>query len=79
MKALITRGVRVQVTKQEYDLLQKLEDKMPFLGNSLNAEDEVVAKRLADKTILVRKKLTTTTQYNLNKHIKFLYEKDRFN
>ena len=51
MKALITRGVRVQVTKQEYDLLQKLEDKMPFLGNSLNAEDEVVAKRLADKPI----------------------------
>jgi|TARA_B100000214_G_C23948800_1_gene619349 hypothetical protein len=74
MKALITRGVRVQVTKQEYDLLQKLEDKMPFLGNSLNAEDEVVAKRLADKTILVRKKLTTTTQYNLNKNVRFLYE-----
>lgn len=74
MKALITRGVRVQVTKQEYDLLQKLEDKMPFLGNSLNAEDEVIAKRLADKTILVRKKLTTTTQYNLNKNVRFLYE-----
>ena len=74
MKALITRGVRVQVTKQEYDLIQKLEDKMPFLGNSLNAEDEVVAKRLADKTILVRKKLTTTTQYNLNKNVRFLYE-----
>ena len=74
MKALITRGVRVQVTKQEYDLLQKLEDKMPFLGNSLYAEDEVVAKRLADKTILVRKKLTTTTQYNLNKNVRFLYE-----
>ena len=74
MKALITRGVRVQVTKQEYDLLQKLEDKMPFLGNSLDAEDEVIAKRLADKTILVRKKLTTTTQYNLNKNVRFLYE-----
>ena len=74
MKALITRGARVQVTKQEYDLLQKLEDKMPFLGNSLNAEDEVIAKRLADKTILVRKKLTTTTQYNLNKNVRFLYE-----
>lgn len=74
MKALITRGVRVQVTKQEYDLLQRLEDRMPFLGNSLNAEDEVIAKRLADKTILVRKKLTTTTQYNLNKNVRFLYE-----
>ena len=74
MKALITRGVRVQVTKQEYDLLQRLEDRMPFLGNSLNAEDEVMAKRLADKTILVRKKLTTTTQYNLNKNVRFLYE-----
>ena len=74
MKALITRGVRVQVTKQEYDLLQRLEDRMPFLGNSLNAEDELIAKRLADKTILVRKKLTTTTQYNLNKNVRFLYE-----
>ena len=78
MKALITRGVRVQVTKQEYDLLQKLEDKMPFLGNSLNAEDEVVAKRLADKTILVRKKLTTTTQYNLNKNEKKLSKNKNF-
>tara|TARA_E500000178_G_scaffold354711_1_gene424701 strand:+ start:1198 stop:1422 length:225 start_codon:yes stop_codon:yes gene_type:complete len=74
MKALITRGVRVHVTKQEYNLLQKLEDKMPFLGNTLHPEDEIVAKRLADKTILVRKKLTTTTQYNLNKNVRFLYE-----
>jgi len=42
--------------------------------HSLPIEQQNIAQRLGDKAVFVRKKLTHTTQYNLNKNIKFLYE-----
>ena len=73
MKCQIARGVRVHITKQEYDFVQNIADKVPFIIEELPIEQQAVAQRLADKTIFVRKKLAHTTQYNLNKNIHFIY------
>tara|TARA_E500000178_G_scaffold325044_1_gene352061 strand:- start:983 stop:1138 length:156 start_codon:yes stop_codon:yes gene_type:complete len=51
-----------------------MQDKVPFLLSKLPIEQQMLAQKLGDKTIFVRKKLAHTTQYNLNKNIKFLYE-----
>ena len=74
MKCQIARGVRVHITKEEYDFIVSIRDKMPFIISNLPIEQQTIAQRLADKSIFVRKKLTTTTQCNLNKNIRFLYE-----
>ena len=79
MRCQIARGVRVYITKEEYDFIVSVKGKTPFTAQNLPIEQQPIASRLADKSEFVRKKLNTTTQYNLNKHIKFLYEKDRFN
>ena len=51
-----------------------MRDKLPFLLKNVPVEQQAIAVRLGDKAIFVRKKLATTTQYNLNKNIRFLYE-----
>ena len=73
MKCQIARGVRVHITKQEYDFVQNIKDKVPFIVEKLPIEQQPIAQRLADKTVFVRKKLTHSTQYNLNKNIRFIY------
>ena len=71
MKAQITRGVRVYITKEEYAFIQSIRDRVPFLLANLPIEQQPMAQRLGDKCIFVRKKLETTTQYNLNKNVRF--------
>jgi hypothetical protein len=71
MKAQITRGVRVYITNEEYEFIQSVRDSVPFLLSKLPIEQQAIAQRLGDKCIFVRKKLTTTTQYNLNKNVRF--------
>ena len=71
MKAQITRGVRVYITNEEYDFVLAMRDQVPFLLSSLPPEQQRLAQRLGDKCIFVRKKLETTTQYNLNKNVRF--------
>ena len=74
MKCQIARGIRVFISKEEYNFVLSMQDKVPFLLNKLPIEQQMLAQKLGDKTIFVRKKLAHTTQYNLNKNIKFLYE-----
>ncbi len=74
MKCQIARGVRVHITQEELTFLQSMKGQVPFMLHSLPIEQQNIAQRLGDKAIFVRKKLTHTTQYNLNKNIKFLYE-----
>ena len=74
MKCQIARGIRVFISKEEYNFVLSMQDKVPFLLSKLPIEQQMLAQKLGDKTIFVRKKLTHTTQYNLNKNIKFLYE-----
>ena len=71
MKAQITRGVRVYITNEEYAFIQSIRDRVPFLLSNLPIEQQPMAQRLGDKCIFVRKKLETTTQYNLNKNVRF--------
>ena len=55
MKLQIARGVRVHITKQEYEFLQSMKGRMPFLLSSLPIEQQPIAQRLGDKTVFVRK------------------------
>jgi|TARA_A100001011_G_C14280931_1_gene831576 hypothetical protein len=49
-----------------------MKDKFPMLQTDFEVNDLEVAKILCDKSILVRKKLETNTQYALNRNIRFL-------
>ena len=53
------------------DFLYKYEERFPMLQSKFDVEDLDIAQTLAAKGILVRKKLDTDTQYNLNKSIRF--------
>ena len=87
MKCQIARGVRVFITKEEYQFVQDIKGQTPFLLHSANwcyfvctafllhnlpIEQRHIAQRLGDKAVFVRKKLATTTQYNFNKKIRFI-------
>ena len=72
MKCQIARGVRVHITKQEYDFILSIKDKMPFIISNLPIEQQPTAQRLADKSVFVRKKLDIGVQYALNKRIRFV-------
>ena len=74
MKVQISQGIRVYITKDEYQFFLNMRDKLPFLLKNVPVEQQAIAVRLGDKAIFVRKKLATTTQYNLNNNIRFLYE-----
>ncbi len=67
----ILPGVRVFMTDPEIALLKKVFDLPYFRNTTLQPEEIHLAKLLADKSILVRKKLDTDVQYALNKRIRF--------
>jgi hypothetical protein len=52
MKAQITRGVRVYITNEEYEFIQHIRDRVPFLLSNLPIEQQPIAQRLGDKCIL---------------------------
>ncbi len=72
MKLQIARGVRVHITQEEYEFFQSMQGRMPGRLSSLPIEQQPIAQRLGDKTVFVRKKLEITTQYNLNKNLRFI-------
>lgn len=72
MRCQIARGIRVYITKEEYEFVQSMKGKTPFILQNLPIHQQSTAQRLGDKSIFVRKKLTNTTQYNFNKNIQFL-------
>ena len=71
MYAKLSRYVRVFVTERQMEFLYKYEERFPVLQTQFDVEDVETAQTLAAKGILVRKKLDTNTQYNLNKSIRF--------
>ena len=71
MYAKLSRYVRVFVTERQMEFLYKYEEKFPVLQTQFDVEDVETAQTMAAKGILVRKKLDTNTQYNLNKSIRF--------
>ena len=56
MKCQIARGVRVFITKEEYQFVQDMKGQTPFLLHKLPIEQQRLAQRLGDKAIFVRPK-----------------------
>lgn len=72
MFAYISRYVRVYLDEKQYQFLDNHREQLSFLQSSLTSEELPIAKILADKCVLVRKKLDNDTQYALNKSIRFI-------
>jgi len=71
MYARLSRYVRVYVTERQIEFVHKYEKRFPMLQTQFDVEDIATAQTLAAKGILVRKKLSDNTQYNLNTNIRF--------
>ena len=71
MYVRLSRYVRVYVTEKQMDFLYKYEQSFPMLQTQFDVQDIGTAQTMAAKGILVRKKLDSDTQYNLNKSIRF--------
>jgi hypothetical protein len=72
MFAYISRYVRVYLDEKQCQFLSNHREQSSFLQSSLTPEELPIAKILADKCVLVRKKLDNDTQYALNKSIRFV-------
>ena len=68
----ISKHVKVYITETQNEFIKRMRDKFPMLQTDFEVNDLEVAKILCDKSILVRKKLETNTQYALNRNIRFL-------
>jgi hypothetical protein len=73
MYARLSRYVRVYVTERQVEFVHKYQKRCPMLQTQFDVEDIATAQILASKGVLVRKKLDTDTQFNLNKSIRFDY------
>ena len=68
----ISKHVKVYITETQIEFIKRMKDKFPMLQTDFEVNDLEVAKILCDKSILVKKKLETNTQYALNRNIRFL-------
>ena len=67
----IAPKAKVYITDDDYNFLAEYWAKT-FRGSQLPIEDQDRAKKLADKAILVRKKLDNDVQYQINKKIRLI-------
>ena len=67
----IAPKVKVYVTSDDMEFISTY-SKSTFRDSNLSTEEQKIAKRLADKAVLVRKKLDNDTQYALNRKIRFV-------
>jgi len=72
----IAPKAKVYITNDDYDFLAEYWSKT-FRGSDLPIEDQDRAKKLADKAVLVRKKLDNDVQYQINKKIRVLHDNQR--
>ena len=73
----ISKHVKVYITETQIEFIKRMKDKFPMLQTDFEVNDLEVAKILCDKSILVRKKLETNTQYALNRRIRFVQDADK--
>lgn len=71
MYVRLSRYVRVYITDSQYQFLGKFKNIESLLQSSLSPEELPNVKNLADKCVLVRKKLDNDVQYALNKSVRF--------
>ena len=72
----IAPKAKVYITEEDYDFLAEYWSKT-FRSSQLPLEDQDRAKKLADKAVLVRKKLDNDVQYQLNKKIRVMHDSKR--
>tara|TARA_B100000035_G_C20724070_1_gene432529 strand:+ start:251 stop:523 length:273 start_codon:yes stop_codon:yes gene_type:complete len=72
----IAPKAKVYITEEDYDFLAEYWSKT-FRGSHLPIVDQDRAKKLADKAVLVRKKLDNDVQYQLNKKIRVIHDSKR--
>ena len=70
----IAPRARVYVTVEQLNFIHKYSQRESFRNTDLEATEINTAKVLADKSVLVRKKLNDGVQYALNRYIKFVDE-----
>ena len=68
----IAPRVKVFVTEEDMNFLRS-HSKDAFRSSQLSIPEQNIAKRLADKSIFVRKKINDGIQYQLNRHIKKIF------
>ena len=68
----IAPRARVYVTVEQLNFINKYSQRESFRNTNLEADEIHTAKILADKSVLVRKKLDDGVQYALNRYIKFV-------
>tara|TARA_B100000745_G_scaffold239577_1_gene162257 strand:- start:901 stop:1143 length:243 start_codon:yes stop_codon:yes gene_type:complete len=66
----ISQKVRVYLSIGELQFLEKYRRKHDFRQSELDVDEINIAKTLASKSILVRKKLIADTQYAVNRSIR---------
>ena len=76
MYVQIAPRCRVWITDTQLDFIKTHCDH-PFRNTDLHPLEVDIAKQLADKSILVRKKLDTGVQYALNRRIRFVQDADK--
>ena len=73
----IAKRARVYVTNEQLKFIDKYRKHESFRNTDLDVSEINTAKILADKSVLVRKKLNEGVQYALNRHIKFVNNNDK--
>ena len=73
----IAPRARVYATDEQIDFINKYGQRESFRNTDLEADEVHTAKILADKSVLVRKKLDDGVQYALNRYIKFVDDDSR--
>ena len=68
----IAPHVRVFLTDEQLEFVDRHKDKQSFTDRELTPEQAHIARVLADKAIYVRKKLDNGMQYALNRRIRFV-------
>ena len=73
----IAPRARVYVTAEQLNFINKYSQRESFRNTDLGVDEIHTAKILADKSVLVRKKLDEGVQYALNRYIKFVDDDSR--
>ena len=68
----IAPRARVYVTVEQLNFIHKYSQRESFRNTDFEATEINTAKILADKSVLVRKKLNEGVQYALNRYIRFV-------
>ena len=73
----ISPQARVYITQEQIDFINKYKKYGSFRNTNLEIHEIHIAKILADKSVLVRKKLDNDVQYALNRYVKFVNDGDK--